>query len=411
MTVERSRLAAGRRRKADGERDLAWPLVLAVLLTAVNLRTAVASVPPLIDELRASVPLSGTAAGLLTTLPVICMSLGATVVPRLTRRMGHELPLVLVGITMAAGMLVRVAPNVAFLYLGTTIAGIGVAFGNVLVPSLVKRDFHERAGFMTGLYTMAISMSAGLAAGLTVPIENLFGHGWRPALAAWALPAFVAGLIWIPFARHPAAVADRRASTPHVPSRLLRDRLAWQVTLFMGIQSLMFYALLSWLPSILQDSGMSKGTSGAYLSVFTLLGIPVCLAVPVIAARMRDQRALVAASVLFLAGGIVGLIASPGHAAIVWVVLAGVSQSATLALTFLFFVLRSRSQAQAAELSSMSQSFGYGLAAVGPVIMGALHEVTGGWTVPLWFLLVLLVPELVFGLEAGRRRQVGEPDA
>ena len=412
MTVDRSpltvrRYGRGQRSTVDGQREAQWPLILAVLLTAVNLRTAVASVPPLIDELRDSVPLSGAAAGVLTTLPVVCMALGATMVPPLARRMGHELPLVLVGITMASGMLVRVAPGAVALYAGTTIAGMGVAFGNVLVPSLVKRDFHERAGFMTGIYTMAISTSAGLAAGLTVPIENAIGHGWRAALAVWAAPALVAGLVWVPFARHPAAVADRRSTTPHVSSGLLRDRLAWHVTLFMGVQSLMFYSLLSWLPSILQDNGMSKGTSGAYLSIFTLLGIPVCFAVPVIAARMRDQRALVAASVLFLAGGIAGLIASPGSAAIVWALLAGVSQAATLALAFLFFVLRSRNQAQAAELSSMAQSFGYALAAVGPVIMGALHEATNGWTAPLWFLLVLLIPELVFGLEAGRRRQVG----
>ncbi len=377
------------------------------MTTALNLRLAVASVPPLIDELRESVPLSGTAAGALTTLPVVCMAAGATVVPRLARRQGHELPLVLVGLAMAAGILVRLAPNVVALYAGTTIAGIGIALGNVLVPSLVKRDFHERAGFMTGIYTMAISTSAGLAAGLTVPIEDAIGHGWRPALAVWALPALVCAAIWVPFARHPTAVADRRTPTPHEKPRLLRNRLAWQVTLFMGVQSLMFYSLLSWLPSILQDNGMSKGTSGAYLSIFTLLGIPVCFVVPMIAARMRDQRPLVAASLLFLASGLVGLLASPGSAAIVWTVLAGISQAATLALAFLFFVLRSRNQAEAAELSSMSQSFGYALAATGPVIIGGLHEASGGWTAPLVFLLVLLLPELVFGLEAGRDRHVG----
>jgi MFS transporter, CP family, cyanate transporter len=382
--------------------------VLAVIATALNLRIAVASVPPLIDELRASVPLSGTAAGALTTLPVVCMALGATMVPRLSRRMGHELPLVLVGLAMAAGTLVRVAPSVVALYAGTTLAGMGVAVGNVLVPSLVKRDFHESAGFMTGVYTMAISASAGLAAGLTVPIENAIGRGWRPALAVWALPAVVAAAVWVPFARHPAAVADRRVAAPHEPRRLLRDRLAWQVTLFMGAQSLMFYSLLSWLPSILQEHGMSKGTSGAYLSIFTLLGTPLCLVVPVIAARMRDQRALVTASVLFLAGGIAGLIASPGSATIVWTVLAGISQAATLGLAFLFFVLRSRNQAEAAELSSMAQGFGYAVAALGPLIMGGLHEATGGWTVPLVFLLVMVVPELVFGVQAGRRRHVGD---
>jgi CP family cyanate transporter-like MFS transporter len=399
-------VTAGQRSTVVGQRT-ALPLALAVVATALNLRIAVASVPPLIDELRSSVPLSGTAAGALTTLPVVCMALGATMVPRLSRRMGHELPLVLVGVAMAAGMLVRVAPGVVWLYVGTTIAGIGVALGNVLVPSLVKRDFQERAGFMTGIYTMAISTSAGLAAGLTVPIEDAIGHGWRPALAVWALPALVCGLIWIPFARHPSAVAERQTHTPHTASRLLHDRLAWQVTLFMGVQSLMFYSLLSWLPSILQDHGMSKGTSGLYLSIFTLLGIPVCFGVPVIAARMRDQRLLVAGSVLFLAGGLLGLLFSPASATIVWAVFAGISQAATLALAFLFFVLRSHDQSEAAELSSMSQSFGYGMAAMGPVIMGGLHQATGSWTAPLIFLLVLAVPELVFGLEAGRDEQVG----
>jgi CP family cyanate transporter-like MFS transporter len=383
------------------------PLTLAVVATALNLRLAVASVPPLIDELRSSVPLSGAAAGVLTTLPVVCMAVGATMVPRLSRRFGHELPLVLVGISMAAGMLVRVAPSVVALYAGTTIAGIGVALGNVLVPSLVKRDFADRAGYMTGIYTMAISVSAGIAGGLTVPIENLIGHGWRPALAVWALPAFVCGLIWIPFARHPSAVADRRTPTPHAGSRLRHDRLAWQVTLFMGLQSLMFYSLLSWMPSIFQDGGVSKGTSGAYLSIYTLLGIPVCFAVPVIAERMRDQRPLIAVSVLTLAGGIVGLIVAPTGAPILWSVLTGISQAGTLSLVFLFFVLRTRTQAEAADLSSMAQSIGYGMAAVGPVVMGALHESTGGWTAPLWFLLVLTVPELFFGLKAARDRLVG----
>jgi MFS transporter, CP family, cyanate transporter len=399
--------AVGQRSTVSGQRSAGWGLALAVIATALNLRFAVASVPPLIDELRASLSLSGTAAGALTTLPVVCMAAGATVVPRLSRRMGHELPLVLVGLAMATGILVRIAPGAAALFVGTTIAGIGVALGNVLVPSLVKRDFHERAGFMTGIYTMAISTSAGLAAGLTVPIEDALGHGWRPALAVWALPAVVCAAIWVPFARHPSAVADRRTHNPHEKPRLMRDRLAWQVTLFMGVQSLMFYSLLSWLPSILRDHGMSTATAGAYLSVYTLLGIPVCLVVPMIAARMRDQRPLVLVSVLFLAGGLAGLVASPGTLAIVWTVMVGIAQSATLSLAFLFFVLRSRNQAEAAELSSMSQSIGYALAAIGPVVMGGLHETTGAWTVPVAFLLVLALPELVFGLEAGRNRHVG----
>jgi CP family cyanate transporter-like MFS transporter len=367
----------------------------------------VASVPPLIDDIRNSAHLSGTAAGALTTLPVVCMAAGATLVPRLARRLGHELPLVIVGLTMAAGILVRLAPSVVALYAGTVIAGVGIALGNVLVPSLVKRDFHDRVGLMTGVYTMAISASAGVAAGLTVPIEDAIGHGWRPALAVWALPAVVAAAIWVPFARHPASVADRRAPAPELPESLMRDPLAWQVTLFMGLQSLTFYGLLSWMPSILRDAGISKGASGGYLSVFTLLGIPVCLLVPMVAARLRDQRWLVTAAVVFVAAGIAGLIAAPASGALAWTVLTGISQSVNLALAFLFFGFRSRDQGQAAQLSSMAQGVGYGMAAVGPVIMGGLHQATGSWTGPLVFLLVLLVPELVFGLGAGRDRQLG----
>jgi len=384
-----------------------WPLVCAVIATALNLRLAVASVPPLIDELRSSADLSGTAAGALTTLPVVCMAVGATAVPRVIRRLGHELPLVLVGLALAAGILLRLAHGLVPLYLGTTIAGMGIALGNVLLPSLVKRDFHDRVGAMTGAYTMAISGSAAIAAGLTVPIEDAIGHGWRPALAVWALPGLLAALIWIPSARHPASVADRRSPETHVPASLMREPLAWHVTLFMGFQSLMFYSILSWLPSILQDHGLSKTGSGVYLSVYTLLGIPVCLLVPMLAARLRDQRPLVVASVACATAGVAGLIASPAGATLAWVVLAGAAQAATLSLSFLFFGVRSRDQAQAAQLSSMAQSIGYALAAAGPVILGGLHEATGGWTLPLVFLLGVLVPELVSGLLAGRDRHLG----
>lgn len=384
-----------------------WLLAGAVLATALNLRMAVASVPPLIDDIRASVPLSATAAGALTTLPVVCMGLGATVAPGVSRRVGHEAALALVGLTMAGGIVLRLLPGVVALYAGTAIAGISIALGNVIVPSLVKRDFHRQVGPMTGAYTMAISASAGIAAGLTVPIENAIGQGWRAALAVWALPALVAAAVWVPVARRAAgrtlATGDER---PQVPPSLSRDRLAWQVTLFMGFQSLTFYGLLAWLPSVLHDSGISKGAAGAYLSVFTLLGIPICLLVPLLVQRLPDQRPLVAAAVALLVAGIVGLIVSPAGAPIVWTLLLGIAQSANLVLAFLFFALRTRDEPEAAALSSMAQSVGYMLAAVSPPLLGALHAATGGWTLPLLVLLVLLLPVLLAGLGAGRDRRV-----
>jgi CP family cyanate transporter-like MFS transporter len=319
---------------------------------------------------------------------------------------GYETGLIVVGLAIAAGILTRLAPGLATLYLGTLIAGVGIALGNVLVPALVKRDFPDRVGVMTGAYTMALSLSAAVAAGLTVPIEDAIGHGWRPALAVWALPALVAGAVWLPLRRHGrAAAAPPTAETMnHHAARLWRSSLAWQVTFFFGLQSLSFYSLLSWLPALLHAHGLSKGTAGAYLSAFAVIGAASCLAAPTLGVRLPDQRALVAATIVSVAAGLTGLLVSPGSGAIVWTLLLGIGQGSSVALAFLFFALRSPDDAGAAQLSSMAQSVGYMLAATGPIVIGALHQATDGWTAPLIFLLAVQLPEVVAGIAAGRSR-------
>ena len=372
------------------------------MFTALNLRTAVASVPPLLDELRDDVPLSAAGAGVLTTLPVICMSVGSPVAPRLASRIGTETAVVALALTMVAGISLRLIPGIAPLFAGTIVAGLGIALGNVLVPSLIKRDFPAQVGLMTGGYTMAISASGALAAGLTVPVEDAIGHGWRPALAVWAIPALVAALIWVPWIARSRAAAT---GTP-VPS-LWRDRLAWQVTAFMGLQSLLFYTCLSWLPALLRAEGVDRETAGALLSVMLLAAIPTCLVVPVVAARRHDQRAAVVATVAVLAAGLVGLLVAPGAAPGAWATLLGLAQGSLLALAFLFFSLRSPDQEHAAELAAMAQTVGYVVAAAGPLVVGVLRETSGGWTAPLVFLLAILAPLLAAGLGAARRRQVG----
>jgi CP family cyanate transporter-like MFS transporter len=186
----------------------------AVLFTALNLRTAIASVPPLLEEVRAAVPLSAAAAGALTTLPVVCMALGSPLAPVVARRLGVEATLALMAATVAAGILLRLVPGAAALYAGTTVAGLGIAVGNVIVPVVIKRDFPGRAGLMIGTYTMAVSASAALAAALTVPVENAIGGGWRAALAVWAAPAVLAAAAWVPWAGHGAAAAQAARARP-----------------------------------------------------------------------------------------------------------------------------------------------------------------------------------------------------
>jgi len=375
----------------------------AIVFTALNLRTAVASVPPLLDELRADVPLSTTAAGALTTLPVICMATGAAVAPRVARRIGTEAAVAALVLTMVAGIVLRLVPGVMPLFAGTTVAGLGIALGNVLVPSLIKRDFPERqVGLMTGAYTMAISASGAVAAALTVPAEDAIGQGWRPALAIWAIPAVAAAAVWVPQMSRPTA--EGRAV--RLPS-LWRDGLAWQVTAFMGLQSLLFYSCLSWLPAIMRSEGIDRGAAGALLSLMLLTAIPTCLLMPVAAARARDQRGAIAVSLALYGAGLAGLLVAPGSVPAVWATLLGFAQGSLLALVFLLFGMRAPDQEHAAQLSSMAQTVGYAVAAAGPLLLGALRDATGGWTVPIAVLLAVLVPLLAAGMAAGRARRVG----
>jgi MFS transporter, CP family, cyanate transporter len=379
----------------------------AVVLTALNLRTAIASVPPLLDEMRDAVPLSAAAAGVLTTLPVICMAIGSPLAPVIARRAGTEAALALMALTVAAGILVRLVPTVGALYAGTVIAGLGIAVGNVLVPAIIKRDFPDRVGLMTGGYTMAISASGALAAGLTVPLENAIGRDWRAALAVWALPALVAAAVWVPWAARGAAAARTARELAQPAPRLWRDPLAWRVTAFMGLQSLLFYSALSWLPTLLRSEGIDREAAGGLLSLMLLAAIPACLLVPVFAARRPDQRAVVAVTLAVNAAGLIGLLVAPAAIAGLWVTLLGLAQGALLALALLFFALRSPDQEHAAQLAAMAQTVGYLVAAAGPLFVGILREASGGWTAPLVFLLAMLVPLLAAGLGAARARQVG----
>lgn len=373
----------------------------AIIFTALNLRTAIASVPPVLDEIRATVPLSATAAGVLTTVPVVCMAVGSPLGPPLARRVGTEAAITTLALTVAAGILLRLIDGVVPLFAGTIVAGLGIALGNVLVPSLIKRDFPDRVGPMTGGYTMAISASGAIAAALTVPAEDAIGRGWQWGLVVWAIPAVAAALIWVPWISRRGAGA-----TASAVKSLWRNAIAWQVTVYMGLQSLLFYSALSWLPTLLRDHGIDRGAAGALLSVMLLAGIPTCLVVPVFAARGRDQRPAVVAMLALAAAGFGGLLIAPDAAPAVWATLLGFSQGGLLALAFLFFSLRTPDQEHAAELSAMAQSVGYLVAAAGPLIVGVLRDATGGWTAPLLFLIAVIFPLLAAGLAAGRSQIV-----
>ncbi|HEX2186857.1 MAG TPA: MFS transporter, partial [Chloroflexota bacterium] len=240
-------------------------LVLAALvLLAANLRPALTSVAPLIGEIRAGTGVSNGVAGLLTTLPLLAFALLSPVAPRLARAIGMRRVLLLSLLALAAGILARSSGTLAALFLGTALLGAAIAVGNVLLPSIVKREFPERVGLMTSVYSTALGISAALAAGVSAPVAQLVG--WRAALALWAIPAFVAAVAWLP-----GPGSGRTGSAPDVSHRgvggLWRSGLAWQVTLFMGLQSLAYYVALTWLPEILIDEGLSVARAGWMLGL------------------------------------------------------------------------------------------------------------------------------------------------
>jgi MFS transporter, CP family, cyanate transporter len=383
-------------------------LVAGVILVSINLRPAAASVGPVLDRIQSDTGLSSGWAGALTTLPVLCFGLLAPLAPLLARRLGLNTAIAVAMIALTAGLLVRLIGGNVLLFAGTALAGAAIATGNVLMPVLVRRDFPHRTGTAMALYTTSLIGFAALAAGVTVPIADALGGGWRPGLGVWAIPAAIAALAWLPafLRRHVEAGADARPA--HVPMvrPLLRQPLAWQVTLFFALQSGGFYATLAWLPDIFRSHGAGDSQAGFLLSLSIVVGLLTTTTLPGVATRVRDQRWLVVASASVWAAGLAGILVAPMSAPYLWAVLLGLGQNASFPLALMLIVLRGGGLATTEGLSTLAQSVGYAIAAIFPLAVGALHGAAGSWTPALILLLAVLVPQLAFGLAAGRNRQL-----
>jgi CP family cyanate transporter-like MFS transporter len=378
---------------------------LGIVLLAANLRPALTGVAPLIGQIREDTGISNGVAGLLTTLPLLAFGLLSPIAPRVARLFGMERVLLASLLVLAAGILLRWAGALEALFLGTVVLGAAIAVANVLLPSLVKREFPEHAGLMTSVYTTSLGISAALAAGVSVPLAQLVG--WRGALAVWVLPALLAGVAWLPQlirSDHPADPSARNA--PGVRD-LWRSSLAWQVTLFMGLQSLSYYVTLTWLPEILQAEGMSAARAGWMLGLSQAVAIVTMFLAPMIAERRPSQRGVVGVAVGMSGLGVLGLLVAGSTASTLWVVLLGLGQGASFSLALTFFALRAPDPGHAAALSGMAQSVGYLLAAGGPFLFGVLRDVTGAWKVPLVLLLTVTICLLIAGIGAARDAHVG----
>ncbi|MFT4163066.1 CynX/NimT family MFS transporter [Shinella sp.] len=370
-----------------------------LVLIAFNLRPVFSSASALLPEIRDVLGLSPTGASLLTTLPVVCLGLFSPLAPRLAQRYGTERTLLGVVLILALGTALRGLSSIPLLFLGTALAGGCIAVGNVLLPGLVKRDFPDRAALMTGCYTMALCAGAASAAGLTLPVEHALGGSLDGALAIWALPALLVALLWLP-----QVLASRRQvkRTGFRVEGLWRDRLAWHVTLFMGLQSALAYCVFGWLVPILRERGLDGVTAGAIVSVSVMVQAAACLVAPHLAVRGKDQRLINVTLCALAVVALLGLLFAPLSTVWLWAVLQGIGQGGLIAVAMTVIVLRTRDPHMAAHLSGMAQCVGYLLAAIGPLIVGLIRGWTGsfGWSAVL--IVLLGIGAAINGWFAGR---------
>jgi len=383
-------------------------VLAAIVMVALNLRTAVTSVAPVLGDIREDLNLSTTGAGILGMLPPFAFAVFGAVTPVVIRRLGLERTAVLTMVLTLLGQGLRaVAPeSISFLALSLVALG-GMGMGNVVLPPLVKRYFPDRIGSVTAAYVLVMQFGTALPPLLSVPIAD--ATSWRLAVGQWAALAVVAAVPWVLLAararRYPASSPTGPAH-PHVPVRaLLTSRVAWGLAGLMGITSLNTYAMFAWLPEIFIDAGLSPLTGGSLLSLYAAVGLPMAVLIPWLATRMRNPFPIVVVCLVAYLVSYGGLALAPAAAPVLWTIFAGLAP-ASFPLSLALVNLRSRSHEGSAALSGFAQGSGYLVAGLGPIVVAALRESTGSWKVPMFFLLATLVPQVVGGFFICRPRMV-----
>ncbi|MDG9715035.1 CynX/NimT family MFS transporter [Streptomyces sp. DH24] len=393
-------------------------LVVAIVLAALNLRPAITSLGALLEEVRDGLGMSGSVAGLLTSVPPLCFAVFGVTAPRLARRFGPGAVVCAGMAAIAAGLLIRpyAGSTPAFLA-ASALALMGIAVSNVLMPVIVKRWFPDRVGSMTGVYSMALAFGTSVAAAATVPVTDALGGNWQSGLAVWAALAAAAVLPWLGFVRDRGAPGAEQSPAPQDGTggerpalRITRSRTAWALAVFFGLQATAAYITMGWMAQIFRDAGVPAGTAGLLLAVTMVMGVPLAFVIPRLATRLPSQGPIVLALGVCGLAGYAGLYFAPAGGALAWALLLGVSNCAfPLALTMVG--MRARTGAGVAQLSAFAQSTGYLISIPGPLLVGVLYQHSGGWGLPIALMTALMIPQMLVGVLAGRDRTVEEEAA
>ncbi|WP_228460294.1 CynX/NimT family MFS transporter [Cytobacillus dafuensis] len=381
-------------------------LMLGIIFVAFTLRPAITSVGPLISEIRADTGISNGVAGLLTTLPLIAFGLLSPFVPKIARKFGIEFSVFIGLCILGAGIIIRSTDMIPLLFSGTIFIGFGIAICNVLLPGIVKQSYPNKVGLLTGIYTLSMGICAGLAPGLSIPLSESLGFGWRMSLGIWILIIIIAICFWIPQIKGHSS-SPVQSKMKQAGASIWGSSIAWQVTLFMGLQSLVYFSVTSWLPEILQNQGFDIAIAGWMVTILQFSGLPANLFIPVLADRLPNQKGIALGIGLVNFIGLLGLLISQNKMlTMICIILIGMALGAAISHGLTLIGLRAANAEQVANLSGMAQSVGYILAAVGPFIMGYLFDLFHTWTLPLMMLLVVTFLYTITGILAGRDQYV-----
>jgi CP family cyanate transporter-like MFS transporter len=368
---------------------------IGIMLLAINLRTAAVAFSPIIGHVEADIPLNGLRIGLIAAVPAVAFSLAAFFGAAAAKKTGLELLVVLSIVAMVIGHLIRAfAGSYAMLLIGTVVSLVAAGIGNVLLPPLVKRYFSDRVGLLTGIYALLLATSAALPAALAVPVAD--AAGWQVSIGIWSVLALFSFLPWVIVLgqhRRSRAGVDEAPEVATVDTavlgRIWRSRMAWALAVVFAISSVHFYTAAAWFPELMVDiAGVTHLEAGGILAIFSLVGVPTALLVPILAARMRNVSWMVLFGLLAFILGYLGLLFAPATAPIVWAILVGIG-NLIFPVSLLLINLRSRTHEGSVALSGFVQGFGYAIAAAIPLLVGVLHDASGGWTLPMVMIVVV----------------------
>lgn len=381
-----------------------WLFVLGIVCISFTMRSPITSVGPIIDLLKEQLHISNVIAGFITTIPLLAFAIVSPIVPKIARKYGIERALFLSLFILAIGVILRSTGSSIALYSGTVLIGIGIAFSNVLMPSILKLRFPLQIGLLTGIFTVAMNVTASIAAGVSYPIASS-AFGWQGALGIWLVFIVIAIAVWFPQTR---TVSHQQAQQTGQPpaKKIWQYPLTWALTFAMGLQSFLFYTTASWIPSMLIEQGMQPSAAGIMFSIMQLSQIPMTFLIPILAGRTNDQRKIVVFFTILYMIGFGGLLLEWTNATIIWMILLGLAGGASFGMCMMFFSVRARNAYEAAELSGFGQSLGYVLAATGPVLYGFVHDQAGSFHKANILYIVVALLVFIFSYISAKDRYV-----